>query len=699
MLSDLFPLFAKSNDANVFDLTDDNLSSESDGETENFVPTSLESAATASRLPTSALSQLEKCLFPDLSSGRVSLLEIFVYIRNHILFLWHNDTRIELTVEKAISRLHPPYNKYRSLAKRVFEYLQRYSYINFGIFRLLKPVTKCGRKVIVLGAGISGLCAARQLEYFGFDVVILEPRERVGGRIRTFKVDNLVGDLGAMVVTGLGGNPLAVFDQQLNLDLSKIKQRCPLYNSKGGMIPRDKDKIVETEFNQLLEAASELSHQMNFNSFQNENLSLGKTISQVLQLQRVRTQRVYVQHQMKVLQTQRAIKETVSHILEIEGKIRINNELLSHVKNIKFEVGEDVPQNVELEDQINSLFSEYDSLQEQLSAQEAELEQLTGKKINQVYLSLSDMQILEWHIANLEFANATTIENLSLEHWDQDDDFEFLGSHLSLQTGYSTLPEALSQDLCVHHLVAARMVRYDTEKIHITAENVSDGSQLSYQCDIVVSTIPLGVLKRPECISFQPPLPRRKQDSIENMGFGVLNKVVLCFKERFWNADIHHFGYVSPTSRGEMFLFWNVMKTPVLVALVAGEAALENEKLRDEAVLSKALSVLHKIFGEESVPEPFEWCISHWGSDPCSFGSYSYVSPKSSGTDYDQLATPVLLSSLREDSDLSSQEKELELPRLFFAGEHTMRNYPATVHGAILSGFREAGRIADLYLS
>lgn len=48
-----------------------------------------------------------------------------------------------------------------------------------------------------------------------------------------------------------------------------------------------------------------------------------------------------------------------------------------------------------------------------------------------VYLSCQDRQILDWHFANLEFANATPLNNLSLKHWDQDDDFEFTGSHLT----------------------------------------------------------------------------------------------------------------------------------------------------------------------------------------------------------------------------------------------------------------------------
>ena len=56
------------------------------------------------------------------------------------------------------------------------------------------------RKVIVIGAGISGLVAAYELTAAGHDVTILEARKRIGGRVFTlrgaFQGDDLV-ELGA----------------------------------------------------------------------------------------------------------------------------------------------------------------------------------------------------------------------------------------------------------------------------------------------------------------------------------------------------------------------------------------------------------------------------------------------------------------------------------------------------------------------
>ena len=51
--------------------------------------------------------------------------------------------------------------------------------------------------------------------------------------------------------------------------------------------------------------------------------------------------------------------------------------------------------------------------------------------------------------------------------------------------------------------------------------------------DAVVCSLPLGVLKS-RTVTFDPPLPARKQEAIERLGFGALNKVLLLFKEPFW---------------------------------------------------------------------------------------------------------------------------------------------------------------------
>jgi len=84
-----------------------------------------------------------------------------------------------------------------------------------------------------------------------------------------------------------------------------------------------------------------------------------------------------------------------------------------------------------------------------------------------VYLSSRDRQILDWHFANLEFANATPLSTLSLKHWDQDDDFEFTGSHL---TGTN------SRDIIYARVTAVFIAR--------------DVSQMKHECYCMVLCLP-----------------------------------------------------------------------------------------------------------------------------------------------------------------------------------------------------------------
>ena len=45
-------------------------------------------------------------------------------------------------------------------------------------------------------------------------------------------------------------------------------------------------------------------------------------------------------------------------------------------------------------------------------------------------------------------------------------------------------------------------------------------------------------------------------------------------------------------SRGELFLFWNLYRAPVLLALVAGEAAAIMENVSDDVIVGRCIAVL-----------------------------------------------------------------------------------------------------------
>jgi monoamine oxidase len=80
-------------------------------------------------------------------------------------------------------------------------------------------------KVLVIGAGIAGLAAARRLvDEYGYrapgQVVVLEGRDRVGGRIHTSQALGTAVDLGATWIHGVDRNPLTALADRHNLERS-----------------------------------------------------------------------------------------------------------------------------------------------------------------------------------------------------------------------------------------------------------------------------------------------------------------------------------------------------------------------------------------------------------------------------------------------------------------------------------------------
>ncbi|XP_015791892.1 lysine-specific histone demethylase 1A [Tetranychus urticae] len=689
-------------------------------------PTGLEGAAFQSRLPFDKMTAQEAQAFSEINNGPTQGVKIFLHIRNRILQLWLENPKQELTFDAALSQLDPPYDSDGPLVMRIHAFLDRHGYINFGIFKKLRPPPSHNvGKVIIIGAGISGLAAAQQLTRFGMEVVVLEARDRVGGRVVTFRKNNFIADLGCVVVNGLGGNPMAVIAKQINMQLNKIKQKCPLYESNGATVPKEKDEMVEREFNRLLEATSYLSHTLDLNQVKGCPISLGQALEWVIQLQEKSVKEKQIEHLKLIVELHDKLKANQLQMMALMDKVE---QLHKEHKELSDNRNRDITQEFyfrEISRDTRSIYKELDLLLEQEKEIEYQIRDLESNYPSDVYLSSRDRQILDWHFANLEFANNTHLNNLSLKHWDQHDDYEFSGSHLTVGNGFSCVPMAMCDDLPPNCIITNRAVKhirvdkigvevlaYDPKRLYASQSGSTPQPCLfSYTADAVLCTLPLGVLKQSvgqnsgspslmsNSIQFIPPLPDWKVQAIQRLGYGNLNKVVLCFDRAFWDQDSNLFGHIGSTtaSRGELFTFWSLYKSPVLMALVAGEAANIMENVTDDVIVGRCLTVLKTIFGSAIVPQPKETVVTRWKTDPWTKGSGSYVSVDSSIYDYHVLAAPVVFPS-EVTSDSNEQIVKQNVARLFFAGEHTSHNYPASIHGALLTGFREAARIADQFL-
>ena len=680
-------------------------------------------AAEASRLNPYALHEEEHKLLQDKLC--YSHVGVYLNIRNGILRLWNRNPSVSVNLEEAIGCVRD--ERWTRLACFSYEWLLRRGYINFGCVEpaLISKGIR-GRKkevqretIIVIGGGMAGLSTARQLtnlfqhypDRLAPRIIVLEGRGRIGGRIYSHPLTSMrssklspgqrpTAEMGAHIIVGFErGNPLdTIIRGQLALDYHLLRDLSTLYDIDGTPVNGANDAMIERLYNDVLDRTGHyrLKHTVKKTAQGDKELiDAGRDPPD--------------EDSLTIKQFEEATASGMIDQLLPNKKSRRRGAGHRAAKGDKS--SEEVDTNMETKIQLPAaqaakefgfLLRKTTQMHETLELEDLakQLNQSLGAVMNagidqyQKFLDLKPyaLRLINWHFANLEYANAANVDKLSLRGWDQDIGNEFEGEHAQVVGGYQQVPRALWRhpaplDVRTHKVV--RSIRYSAAgsqgKATVTCE---DGQ--SIEADKIVFAAPLGVLKD-KSIQFDPPLPQWKRDAIRRMGFGLLNKVILVFDRPFWDINRDMFGLLrAPRNgpglsqseykegRGQFYLFWNCIDTsglPVLIALMAGESAHEAEKLPDQALVGQCVDQLRNIFGSSNVPQPLESIVTRWGSDRFARGTYSFVAAEARPGDYDLIAAPI--------------------QNLYFAGEATIATHPATVHGAYLSGLRAAHEVFE----
>jgi len=289
---------------------------------------------------------------------------------------------------------------------------------------------------------------------------------------------------------------------------------------------------------------------------------------------------------------------------------------------------------------------------------------------NSLYPAQANNRLWKYMLsAFLEFDTAGDISKLSSKYFY--DDEQFGGEDVIVTNGYDKMTDFLAQGLDVRLNTRVSSVDYSTAKVKVVANgNV-------FEADYVIVSVPLGVLKN-GAIAFSPALPNDKSTAISKTNMGNMNKFLLVWNTAFWDINRQYIGY-TPETKGKFNYFLNVKKFAPINALMTfafGDYATVTENMSDGSVVDEIMLHLKNIYGS-NIPNPNGLLRTKWSQNINAYGAYSYATNGTTTADFDTLAKAVN-------------------NRLFFAGEHTSRDYRGTVHGAYLSGIREADKIINL---
>uniref|UniRef100_A0A0K0F5G3 Lysine-specific histone demethylase 1A (inferred by orthology to a human protein) n=1 Tax=Strongyloides venezuelensis TaxID=75913 RepID=A0A0K0F5G3_STRVS len=666
-----------------------------------------------SELPLTSMSNLEKEKFPNIVENPDSVSH-YLSIRNKILAEWYKYSSMYMSLSSVLHYYFPQKKEeeedgstkdicikmdgnedYISLIKETYFFLFRNCFINYGVLSIMDReiyIPKEKKKVVIIGSGLAGLTCAKQLSRLGLNVVVLEARDKIGGRIETIESNGVKVDIGAFLLTTEWKDHLNILLDQCSIDTQVIPDKVILLDHKKDLFKEvafsvackifmeDLDLLIYSEDSSISEMtlyeAFELMKERKdsmanvlreniLNEFDDLFNKLGQAcIDGYCNLHSIlsdydRRKNAF----FRFIRDQRNSKNNSTKSREAEARNTVISDLLAHVSLKKFNlICEDLKDTRELIELMNELLDSasyyqngaphfiYDQLQTLFFSS---IEQAFGCCVKE--LKISSMKQFSWSNKRQKF--------------------------FSLNNGLSDMIEKLSDNINISVNKPVKCITYSETK----EKFILSGSDFKEICDIVVSTLPIGVLKT-ETVKFEPELPSSKKQAINKCKLAVKRELIFQFDEIFWDKKVSVFSKVANpfNSSEEMVIVYAVPLKPILVVLWGGQNASKTFTWSEEKLIERSAYMLKSIFEKSYVP--YTSVINKNWNDEEYIQCYHVIPIGDEGI-VKELAKPIHFKNLDH------------LNGIYFAGEHTNLCEQGTLSAAFCSGLRVASEIANDFIN